>query len=132
MNKDLKLAKDNPEIETLTFDLQKTHPIPKLPTGLAYYKRQLNLHNLGIHVGSTGKGVFNLWSEHEAGRGTQGVGSCLRKHIMLNIHPNVKHLILWSDSCGGQNRSINLVLITTRLQINHPAVSTVRAQLFAQ
>lgn len=38
MNKDLRESQNNNEIETLTFDLQKTHPIPKIPTGIAYYK----------------------------------------------------------------------------------------------
>lgn len=62
----------------ITFDLQKTYPLPKLPTGIVYYKRQLNFHNLRIHVGSSGKGIFNVWIENEAGRGTQEVESCLR------------------------------------------------------
>ncbi|XP_063824635.1 mucin-5AC-like [Ostrinia nubilalis] len=49
MKQDLESAKTNPEIETLTFDLEKTHCLPKVPTSIVYYKRQLNLHNLGIH-----------------------------------------------------------------------------------
>lgn len=56
----------------ITFDLQKTYPLPKLPTGIVYYKRQLNFHNLRIHVGSSGKGIFNVWIENEARRGTEG------------------------------------------------------------
>ncbi|XP_050511660.1 major royal jelly protein 1 isoform X5 [Diabrotica virgifera virgifera] len=31
---------------------------------------------------STGKGMFNVWLEHEAGRGTQEVGSCLQKGLL--------------------------------------------------
>lgn len=119
MNNDLRLAREDENIETLTYDLQKTHPLPKLPTGIVYYKRQLNFYNLGIAVGSTGKGVFNVWLEYEAGRGTQEVGSCLHKFIMENVKPPVNKLNLWSDSCGGQNRSIKLVLLLIHLLQNH-------------
>lgn len=63
MNVDIETAKETAEVETYTFDLQKIHHLLKLLTGIWYYKRQLNLHNLGIHGGSTGKGVFNVWIE---------------------------------------------------------------------
>lgn len=97
MKNDIKSAKENFDVETLTFDLQKTHPLPKLPTGIVYYKRQLNFHDLGIHV-SSGKGIFNVWIENEAGSGTQEVGSCRRNYILQKITPAVKQLILWSDT----------------------------------
>lgn len=111
MKADLTKAKEDISTETLTFDMEKTHSLPKLPTSVVYYKRQLNLYNLGIHSGSTGQGFFYVWLEHEAGRGTQEVESCLRRYIKEKLKPNVTHLILWSDSCGGQNRSIKMILI---------------------
>lgn len=49
MKKDLAAAKTNDSTETLTFDLQKTQCLPRLPTSIVYYKRQLNLHNLGTY-----------------------------------------------------------------------------------
>ena len=126
MNKDLKSSKEDETVQTLTFDLQKTHPLPKLPTGIVYYKRQLNFFNLGIAVGSTGKGIFNVWLEYEAGRGTQEVGSCLRKFIINNIKAPVTKLNLWSDSCGGQNRSIKLVLMLIHILQNHPSLEEIQ------
>lgn len=124
MNKDLALAKTDPTIETLTFDIQKTHSLPKLSTNVAYYKRKLNLYNFGIHVGSTNKGIFNVWLEHEASKGTQEVGSCLKKYIET-INPSVKKLILWSDACGGQNRSIKLILILKHILQNHLTLDSI-------
>lgn len=124
MNEDLKQAKIDPCLETLTFDLQKTHALPKLSTNVAYYKRQLNLYNFGIHVGSTGKGIFNVWQENEASKGTQEVGSCLKKFIE-NIRPTAKKLILWSDACGGQNRSIKLTLILIHVLQNPPSLESI-------
>ncbi|KAG5877467.1 hypothetical protein JTB14_029402 [Gonioctena quinquepunctata] len=44
--------------ESKNFDMQKTHTIPKIPTGIAYYKRQSNLYNLVIHVGSQNQGLM--------------------------------------------------------------------------
>lgn len=119
MKKDLTLAKTNDSIETLTFDLEKTHCLPRLPTNIVYYKRQLNLYNQGIHCGSSGKGYFYIWLEHEAGRGTQEVGSCLKKFIIEHLKSGVTHLILWADSCGGQNRSIKMVLMLMYILQNH-------------
>lgn len=124
MNKDLLLAKTDSECETLTFDFQKTHALPKLSTNIAYYKRQLNLYNFGIHVGSKDKGIFHVWQENEASKGTQEVGSCLKKYIE-SIQAPVKKLILWSDACGGQNRSIKLALILNHILQNHSTLESI-------
>lgn len=125
MKTDLLAAKTDKLTETLTFDLEKTHTLPKLPTNVVYYKRQLNLYNLGIHCGSTGQGFFYVWLEHEGGRGTQEVGSCLRKFVKEKLKPGVTHLILWSDSCGGQNRSINMVIIMLYILQTHDTLEKV-------
>lgn len=46
-----------------------------------------------------------------AGRGAQEVGSCLLKYIQNELPHDIEELILWSDSCGGQNRNIKLTLM---------------------
>lgn len=124
MNADLALAKVNNEVETLAFDMQKILIVPRVSTSITYYKRQLNLYNLGIHVGSTGKSIFNVWLEYEASKGTQEVSSCLKKYIK-NIKPSVKKLLLWSDSCGGQNRSIKFFLMMIYILRKHPTLESI-------
>lgn len=124
MKSDCKDAINDPELECLTFDMQKTLQLPKITTGVAYYKRQLNLYNLGIHSGSTGEGYFNLWTEDEASKGTQEVGSCLKAHIEKISKP-IKKLILRSDSCGGQNRSIKFVLMKMHILQNHETLESI-------
>lgn len=124
MKKDLKESINDPELEAGSYDMQKILVCPKVPTSIAYYLRQLNLYNFGIHTGSTGKGLFNLWKENEASKGTQEVGSCLTKYIN-NIARPVKRLILWADSCGGQNRSIRLVLILILVLQKHATLQTI-------
>lgn len=107
---DFEKAKGNDEYECLTFDLQKTLPLPRIPTNIVFYKRQLWVYNAGIHSGKEDRGYCYVWVEGEASRGSQEVGSCILKHIQTYISPSVKHLVLWSDSCGGQNRNIKMTL----------------------
>lgn len=51
MKEDLKRANTDEELEVLTFDMEKTLPLPRIPTNIVFYKRQLWLYNLGIHSG---------------------------------------------------------------------------------
>lgn len=108
---DFKTAKEINEVECLTFDLEKTLPLPRIPTSIVFYKRQLWVYNAGVHSGKNDRGYCYIWAEDVAGRGAQEVGSCLIKHVQNYLKPEVKYLILWSDSCGGQNRNIKLTLI---------------------
>ncbi len=108
----------------MTYDMMKILLMPRLTTSIVYYLRQMNFYNFGIHIGSSGKGRFNTWLENEASRGTQEVGSCLKKSIATIAAP-VKTLILWSDSCGGQNRSIKLVLMLIHVLQHHPSLETI-------
>ncbi|KAH9628494.1 hypothetical protein HF086_017320 [Spodoptera exigua] len=125
LKKDMKLAKDDPTIETITFDLQKTLPLPRIPTNIVFYKRQLWVYNLGIHTGSNDQAHCNVWVEGEAGRGSQEVGSCLIKHITERLKDGVEILFLWSDSCGGQNRNIKLTLMLKALLNDHPTLKEI-------
>lgn len=125
MEKDFATAKNNPKRECLTFDLEKTLPLPRIPTNVVFYKRQLWVYNSGIHVASTDTGYCNVWVEGEAGRGAQEVGSCLIHHIDNFLDPTVEDLILWSDSCGGQNRNIKLTLILKVTLDAHPRLQTI-------
>ena len=46
----------------ITFDLQKAMPLPKLSTSIAFYKRQLWLYNMGVHLTSkNGNSAFSTF-----------------------------------------------------------------------
>ena len=81
-DKDLKCAEKEGDKETLTFNLQKTLPLLRIPKNIVYYKRQIMMYNCGVHSGKTTKGHLHVWVEGTAGRGAQEVGSCLKKHVM--------------------------------------------------
>lgn len=93
----------------LTFDLEKTLPLTRIPTNIVFYKIQLWLYTCGVRSGKTLKGHCYVWVEVTAGKGAQEVGSVLIKYLQENLTPQVTELILWSDSCGGQNRNIKIV-----------------------
>lgn len=125
MKKDLLKAKTDKEFECLTFDLEKTLPLPRIPTSIVFYKRQLWLYNCGIHAGSNDTGYCYVWIEGEAGRGAQEVGSCLINFIRNKLDPNVKDLVLWSDCCGGQNRNIKIVVMLKAILHSHHTLRTI-------
>lgn len=87
----------------------KTLPTPVLSTGIYYYKRQLWTYCFGVHNLATGEVTMYMWNESIASRGAQEVGSCLLHYIKNYL--KTKHLIMYSDQCGGQNRNIKLALL---------------------
>lgn len=105
------------ECYVATFDLQKALPYPKLTTSIAYYKRNMYVYNFGIHSFNHDNGFMYLWDETEAGRGSQEVASMLAKHIRQEAK-NHKHVILYSDSCTGQNRNIKVAATLMNLVLD--------------
>lgn len=109
---DRNLAREG-AILLVNFDMQKTLPLPKLSTSVAFYLRQVWLYNLGIHSvakdDSFGRGFFHLWTEDKGGRGPEEVGSSILSFLQ-NIKVENDHLVAWSDSAGGQNKDFYIYL----------------------
>lgn len=125
MNDDKMEAQKNKEFECISYDLEKTLPLPRIPTSIVFYKRQLWLYNAGVHSFKNNQGYCYVWTENQAGRGAQEIGSCLIKYIETEVENGIKHLVLWSDSCGGQNRNIKMVLILKSCLESHPTLITI-------
>ena len=90
----------------ILFDLQQN--LPHIHTGLVFYLRQLWVYNLGIHNCGTGDGYMCMWPENVAGRGSDEIASCLL-NFCQSLPVVRKHLIAYSDSCGGQNKNFYIV-----------------------
>ena len=88
---------------SMQFDLQKTLPIPRIPSNKVYYSRQLWGYNLGMAL-NNGKTLMNVWDESEGSRGTREIGSCLVEFVK-KIPKNIKSMTLGSDNCGGQTKN---------------------------
>ena len=117
MKEDVALSKSDSTIELLTFDLEQSLPTPVLTTNVVVYKRQLWTYNLGIHEGKTDKGCMHMWHEGIASRGSHEVGSCLLRHIK-EMRTTATCLILYSDSCGGQNRNVFILFLLLHIVAN--------------
>lgn len=101
-------SKQSTDTIVLVFDLEKIFETPKLPSSRAYYSRQLSTYNLCIHDDTHNRTYMYLWHEAIGSKGPAEIGSCLIYH-MNNFVPNeCKNLILYSDSCGAQNRNIKV------------------------
>lgn len=101
----------NDHIEVLTFDLQRVLEMPRLTTSIAYYKRHLCFYNLCIYDEIRQIGYMYVWPESVASRGSQEIAACLCRHFRERLPSNTKKVILYSDSCYGQNRNIKLALM---------------------
>ena len=110
LQEDSALSQSDSDTLTITFDLQQSLPTPLLTVNVVYYKRQLWTFNLGVHCCRTGVGHMHMWDEKEGSRESQEIGSCVLTFLRENPL-QAKHLIAYSDSCGGQNRNINIMCL---------------------
>lgn len=113
---------ENKTICYISMDLQQTMPLPKLSTSKAFYLRQMWFYNFGIHcITYTGeKSYFFTWTEDVANRGSNEIASCLFRFCKLlkEDFPEINHLIVWSDSCAGQNKNFVIIGLYEYLVIN--------------
>ena len=104
-------------VVTLCFDMMENQVLPKVPINQAYYSRQMYLYVLGIvrhrSTGQQKEDVLLLtWLECENKKDSNMISSAL-VHVLSNdlkeecITSN--ELNLFSDSCYGQNKNINVV-----------------------
>lgn len=56
-----------------------------------------------------------VWNESIASRGPQEITSCLLYHIKQYVPPECENLVLYSDSCGAQNRNIKTSVMLSHL-----------------
>ena len=71
-------------------------------------------YNLGVHDLATGQAVMYVWDECMASRGSQEIASCIVKHITLHATTH-NHIVIYSDTCTGQNRNIKVALSLMKL-----------------
>lgn len=94
--------------ESICIDFGKNFSIPKIPTNDVYYKRQLSIYMFNVHVLSDSRSVFYVYPETIGKKGSDDVSSLLNHFVYNYLDLNIKHLDLFCDSCGGQNKNFTL------------------------
>ncbi|CAH1114837.1 unnamed protein product [Psylliodes chrysocephalus] len=103
-----KQAMKQVDFECIAMDFQKNLPMPNLSTNEIYYKRQLTLHSFNIHVLSTNSATFYCYPEIIGRKGSNDVASLLHYFIFVQLSSKVRHLRIFCDSCGGQNKNFTV------------------------
>lgn len=128
---DVEAAKQsNGKTVCYTFDLQQVLPTPCISANVAYYKRQLATLNLCVFDEVNQKGYMYMWNEHDAARGADEIGSCLMRHLSTFVPESAENVILYSDSCGGQNRNIKVAMLLKKILDSMESVNTITHKFF--
>lgn len=99
---------ENSEIDVVSFDFQQNMPLPHIPCGDVFYKRQLWVYNFCIHSGRSGKSYFFMYDEATAHKGQNEVISFLNHYFSNIMDRSVKTVYLFSDNCSAQNKNFAL------------------------
>ncbi|XP_070194118.1 uncharacterized protein [Littorina saxatilis] len=102
--------KDDPSLAAAVFDLEEVLLTPSSVESCLYYKRKLNTYNLTVYDYRNGQGYCNVWAETASSRGSNEIASCVYRYLeRISKEAGVKKVVLFSDSCGGQNRNKNFL-----------------------
>ena len=105
---------------TICFDMMENMVLPKTPVGQSYYSRQLYLYLFAVVV-HWGKDVHQdkdqdihlyVWGEQQNRKDSNMIASALSHALRFPLRRFVSQtqlLRLFSDSCYGQNKNINMI-----------------------
>ena len=94
-----------------TFDLQSVLQTPCSQVSTLYYSRKLNMYNLTVYsMKPPHDAVCYCWTEVEGKRGSNEIGTSMYKWL-TGLPDTVDEVIIYSDSCGGQNRNRHMAAI---------------------
>lgn len=104
-----KISRNDGTTAALTMDFQKNLPTPNITTNDVYYRRQLNFYSFNVHILSSGDAAFYTYDQTVAHKGCDDVCSMLDSFLTNFLPSTVRHLVMFCDSCAGQNKNYTLI-----------------------
>ena len=98
-------AKSDDKYLAIIVDMEQVSQCPKGNASEFFYVSKLSCYNFSIYDLGSQEGYCYRWDERKSMRGTNETGSCLKHFFNKVVSNKVIEVSLWSDSCGGQNRS---------------------------
>ena len=120
--KSKKADKKSTTLTAAVFDLQQVMICPKLSNGSSFYLRKLSVYNLTVLKLNNMAGYCYTWAEIDGKRGTNEIATALITWLREQDEQQQQHIVLYSDSCGGQNR--NKIMCTALINFLRKAEHT--------
>lgn len=127
MKNDAKIKAVAGECTLIEFDLEAVCYTPATNAKALFYKRRLAVYNFTVLNVAQKEATCYMWHEGTANRGSNEIASCLWKY--LNINANGKEVVLFSDTCGGQNRNANMAAFCL-YAVNHLDIPVINHMFF--
>lgn len=89
--------------------MQKVLNTPHGESMLLYYSRKYAVYNLTFYESGTQNVFCFTWGEADAKRGSNEIATSLTKYLQNVDQRGIKNVILYCDSCSGQNKNKNVL-----------------------
>lgn len=101
----------------IEFDYAQNLSVPKLNVNSHYYKRHLNMYVFNTHSFQCNTSKMYCFLENEGSKNADSVCSFIHNFIetQTSKNKNVKEIVMFSDSAGGQNKNLQVVKYCTWL-----------------
>lgn len=104
---DAEKAAENGDLTTCVacFDLEKILTCPRSETSIMFYLNKVSLFNFTIFDLGPGQGHCYVWTEVDANKGPNEVGTCVLTFIIMKVGKGTKKFVFYSDAPTSQNRN---------------------------
>lgn len=111
--RDKERAKVDPTYIVSSFDLESVLPCPRGEVSAFFYRSKLNCYNLTIYNLATKVIDAYVWTEVDARRGAEEIGSHVHKYLcsLPHLHGEQYDVVLYTDNCPGQQKNQFLVAL---------------------
>lgn len=102
--------RERDDVLSFCFDLQQVQQLPKTPIQQAYYSRQIGFYSFCCVPLNCKNPTFYTWSEDQAARGSNEIGSALLHYLRNIAFPSgVSNVGMFCDGCAGQNKNNHIL-----------------------